>query len=41
MNLIYVVIFSGYFEEYIGETDGQVKDCLSIENKYDNQNVNN
>ena len=33
MNLIYVVIFSGYFEEYIGETDGQLKDRLLIYRK--------
>ena len=33
INLIYVVIFSGYFEEYIGETDGQLKDRLLIYRK--------
>ena len=33
MNLIYVVIFIGYFEEYIVETDGQLKDRLLIYRK--------
>ena len=37
MNLMYVVICSGCFEEYVGETGGQLKDRVLIYRQHTRQ----